>query len=168
VGVALGTGILLQAIDVSRYGGGRSILVDDPGFRLADSGPRTWTLAFVVLSLGGAVVLALPTVRQALVMTRVAGDPPRFDASRLVGAMVGLLGSSMLVGLTGVLYVRWLGVADGSSTNKLLLPAVGAAMSLAIGLIARAINAQLEAPPTVASPTVASSAGVPEPARGPL
>jgi hypothetical protein len=176
-----------------------------------------------VLSLGGAVVLALPTVRQALGMTRVAADGPRFDAGRLVGAMVGLGGSSMLAGLAGVLYVRWVGVADSGVASNLLLPALGAALlggvsvygsrggfagvilavglvvalnkwmpfgdgsfavhlglyavvilvglqvSWGIGMIARAIDAQREVPPTVsartvaptvAAPTVESSAGV--------
>jgi ribose transport system permease protein len=126
--LTLGAGTVLQAIYLSGYGGGGSILIDDPDVRLADADLRTWTLAFAVLSLGGAVVLALPAVGQALGMTRVAGDPPRFDASRLVAATVGLGGSSMLAGLAGVLNVRWLGVADGSSTVNLLLPALGAAL----------------------------------------
>jgi ribose/xylose/arabinose/galactoside ABC-type transport system permease subunit len=126
--LTLGVGTLLQAIYVSQYGGGRPIPLDGPGVQLDVSDMRTWTFGFAVLSLGGAVAVALPTVRQSLGITRVAGDAPRFDASRLVAATVGLGGSSMLAGLAGVLYVRWTGVADGSSTSNMLLPALAAAL----------------------------------------
>ena len=112
--LTVGVATLLEAIYLSGYGGGRAIPID-PDVRLADSDLRIWTVAFAVLSLGGAVALALPTVRQALGMTQVAADGPRFDAGRLVGAMVGLGGSSMLAGLAGVLYVRWRRLLRGPS-----------------------------------------------------
>jgi ribose/xylose/arabinose/galactoside ABC-type transport system permease subunit len=125
--LTLGVATLLQAIYLGRYGGGKPIVLT-PGSRLTNGDLRTWTLAFAVLSVGGAVVLAIPGVRRALGMTDVAGDPPRFNAHRLVGAVVGLGGSSMLAGLAGVLLVRWFAVADASSAANLLLPALGAVL----------------------------------------
>jgi ribose/xylose/arabinose/galactoside ABC-type transport system permease subunit len=207
--LTLGAGTALQAIFLSRYGGGKAIPLAGPDVRLSDSDLKLWTVAFAVVSLGGAVALALPAVRQALGMTRVAGDTAGYDTGRLFAAMLGLGGSSLLAGLAGVLYVRWAALADGSSTSNLLLPALAAALlggvsvyggrggfvgvilgvgmvvvlnswmpfvdtvsfaahlgffaatiivgllvSWAIELVARAIDAQREAPPTVGSSTV--------------
>jgi ribose/xylose/arabinose/galactoside ABC-type transport system permease subunit len=135
--VTLGVATLLQAIYLGRYGAGRSILVNTPDSRLTNSDLRTWTLAFAVLSVGGAVVLAIPAVRRALGMTEVTGDPPRFNAYRLVGAVVGLGGSSTLAGLAGVLLVRWTAVADAGSAGNLLLPTLGAVLLGGVSVFGR-------------------------------
>jgi len=64
-----------------------------------------WLGVFAVLSIAGAVAFAVPAVRAALTRNRVEpGDvPSRFTPGKLLGAAVGLIGSSALAGLSGVL-----------------------------------------------------------------
>jgi ribose/xylose/arabinose/galactoside ABC-type transport system permease subunit len=64
-----------------------------------------WLAVFVVLSIAGAVAFAVPAVRRALTRNRAEpGDVPgAFTPGKLLGAAVGLIGSSALAGLSGVL-----------------------------------------------------------------
>jgi ribose transport system permease protein len=64
-----------------------------------------WFAAFVVISIAGAVVLAIPPVRRLLSANRTATDPVRFGGAELIGALVGLAGSSLLAGLAGLALV---------------------------------------------------------------
>jgi ribose/xylose/arabinose/galactoside ABC-type transport system permease subunit len=81
-----------------------------------------WAATFVVLSLGGAAVLAVPGLRRSLGANRPGtGDPVRFSGLRLLGAMVGLAGSSALAGLAGLAIVAQSQGASVTSTNLLTL-----------------------------------------------
>ncbi len=64
-----------------------------------------WLAVFIVVSIAGAVAFAVPAVRAALTRNRAApGDVPgAFTPGKLLGAAVGLIGSSALAGLSGVL-----------------------------------------------------------------
>jgi ribose/xylose/arabinose/galactoside ABC-type transport system permease subunit len=81
-----------------------------------------WAAAFVVLSLGGAALFAVPAVRRSLGANRAgAGEPLRFSGGKLLGAMVGLAGSSALAGLAGLAIVAQSQGASVTSTSLLTL-----------------------------------------------
>jgi ribose/xylose/arabinose/galactoside ABC-type transport system permease subunit len=66
-----------------------------------------WVFAFVVLSVGGAVLFAVPAVRRFLSANRPAGgEAGAFSAPKLLGALVGVLGSSVLAGVAGIVLVQ--------------------------------------------------------------
>ncbi|MEJ3745830.1 hypothetical protein WEI85_21375 [Actinomycetes bacterium KLBMP 9797] len=85
-----------------------------------------WTLVFVAASVGGGVLWLVPGVRKALAANRTADDPVRFRPAKLVGALAGIGGSSLLAGLSGVVFVTYLGAATPSGDN--LLVAAGAVL----------------------------------------
>jgi ribose/xylose/arabinose/galactoside ABC-type transport system permease subunit len=72
-----------------------------------------WTVLFVLGSVAAGVVFAVPAVRAATSRNRVdpGTEPPRLGA-RLVGALIGLAGSSLLGGIAGVLSVLRLQAAQ--------------------------------------------------------
>ncbi|MGN9914398.1 hypothetical protein ACTMTJ_43390 [Phytohabitans sp. LJ34] len=86
-----------------------------------------WTLVFVAVSVGGGVLWQIPAVRAALGANRVQDDPVRFRSAKLMGALAGLGGSSLLAGLSGVVLVTYLGAASPVGGDNLLI-AVGAAL----------------------------------------
>lgn len=63
-----------------------------------------WFVIFLVLSLGGAALFAIPAVR------RLAGPegarPLRFSGRKLLAALLGMGGSTVLAALAGVVYVH--------------------------------------------------------------
>jgi ribose transport system permease protein len=83
-------------------------------------------LAVVLLaSIAGGLLWANPGVRRALGANRVAGNPVGFSAGRLVGAAVGLIGSSVLGGLGGVLFAARVGVGASAVDFNTLFLALG-------------------------------------------
>lgn len=83
-----------------------------------------WAVVVVLLSVGGGILFAVPAVRRLLTANRTdGGDPTRFSGRRLVGALVGLTGSSALAGLAGVLLTRYAAAAV-PTTDALTLTAV--------------------------------------------
>jgi ribose/xylose/arabinose/galactoside ABC-type transport system permease subunit len=81
-----------------------------------------WATAFVVVSIAGAVLFALPAVRRHLTANRpVAGgdDPGRWRPAKLVGALVGVTGSAVLAGVSGVLSVRLTSAAAFTENGQL-------------------------------------------------
>jgi ribose/xylose/arabinose/galactoside ABC-type transport system permease subunit len=99
-GLALVQGITLAAVDPS----GRLVPGD---VRLLNSG-ITWFVVFVLLSLAGGAILAVPPIRR-LVTGRTDTERVRAGGSLsragLVSALVGFGGSSLLAGGAGVLMV---------------------------------------------------------------
>jgi ribose/xylose/arabinose/galactoside ABC-type transport system permease subunit len=82
----------------------------------------TWFAVFLLLSLGGGGVLAVPSVRRLLGANRTTGgDAVRFTGRRLVGALVGFVGSSVLASLAGLALVVQLRVAFGGAGDLFLL-----------------------------------------------
>jgi len=86
-----------------------------------------WTLVFVAISVGGGVLWLIPGVRAALGANRGQDEPVRFSPAKLRGAVVGLGGSSLLAGLSGVVLVTFLGAASPVAGDNLLI-AAGAAL----------------------------------------
>jgi ribose/xylose/arabinose/galactoside ABC-type transport system permease subunit len=88
-----------------------------------------WLAVFVVVSIAGAVALAVPAVRAALSRNRFEpGDVPgRFTPGKLLGAAVGLIGSSALAGLSGVLLTERQAFASPNIGYVLLIYAAAAA-----------------------------------------
>jgi ribose transport system permease protein len=64
-----------------------------------------WFAVFVLISIAGGVVFAVPAVRRLLSANRAATDPVRFDGGKLLGALVGMTGSSLLASLAGLTLV---------------------------------------------------------------
>jgi ribose/xylose/arabinose/galactoside ABC-type transport system permease subunit len=87
-----------------------------------------WLAVFAVVSIAGAVAFAVPAVRAALTRNRVEpGDVPnRFTPGKLVGAAVGLIGSSALAGFSGVLLTERAAYATPNIGNALLIYAAAA------------------------------------------
>jgi ribose/xylose/arabinose/galactoside ABC-type transport system permease subunit len=113
------------------------------GFALVDAGARgtepltdrsdpPWVAvfaAFAVLSVAGGVLFAVPAVRRYLSASRPGGDPEagRFSSRKLIGALVGVGGSSVLATIAGILQAEWLG-ASTSYDNGLLVVALAAVL----------------------------------------
>jgi ribose/xylose/arabinose/galactoside ABC-type transport system permease subunit len=103
--VSLGGLALAQAVAFA--------VIDDPaGVALRDELPGLnraagWLTVFLVLSLGGAALFALPAVRRFF-GARTGTGPGRFSGARLVGALVGFVGSSALAGMAGIAMVSQL------------------------------------------------------------
>jgi ribose/xylose/arabinose/galactoside ABC-type transport system permease subunit len=91
---------------------------------------------FVIGSVGGGVLWLVPGIRGALGTTTEDGRPAGLGR-RLVAALVGLGGSSLLAGLAGVLYAGWVGAAAFNSTQLQLLIALGAVLLGGVSLTGR-------------------------------
>jgi ribose/xylose/arabinose/galactoside ABC-type transport system permease subunit len=87
-----------------------------------------WLAVFVVVSIAGAVAFAVPAVRAALTRNRAEpGDVPgAFTPGKLLGAAVGLIGSSVLAGFAGVLLTERTAFATPNIGNILLIYAAAA------------------------------------------
>jgi ribose/xylose/arabinose/galactoside ABC-type transport system permease subunit len=122
--VTLGGMAVAQAITFALLDG-RTVPI---GSRPAGTGMAVfWTLVFVAVSVGGGVLWLVPGVRATLGANRAPDDPVRFRPAKLVGALAGIGGSSLLAGLSGVVLVMYLGAATPASGDNLLL-AVAAAL----------------------------------------
>src|SRR5690606_20327162 len=88
--------------------------------------PAVWFAAFMVISIVGGVLFAIPAVRRSLSANRTTADPVRFGGGKLLGALVGFVGSSLLGGLAGLATTLQLGGAfvNGASNDYLLLGAL--------------------------------------------
>src|SRR6266540_1920456 len=72
-----------------------------------------WMVVFALGSIAGGVALAVPGIRAATSRNRLepGADPPRIGG-KLVGALVGLGGSSLLAGVAGILFAQRLRAAQ--------------------------------------------------------
>nr|BFE58756.1 hypothetical protein GCM10020063_032820 [Dactylosporangium thailandense] len=96
--VTLIGGLAASATVIGATGGKVTPLRDIP------DGPRwIWGIAFIVVSLAGGVVFAIPAVRRYLSANRPAGgETGAFSLAKLVGALAGVFGSSVLAAVAGV------------------------------------------------------------------
>ncbi len=122
--VTLAVGFVLTGVLISG-GVGVPLRREPPGTAIF----TVWLIVFALGSVAGGVVLAIPAVRAALSRNRPhPGDVPgRFSPGKLVGAAVGLIGSSALAGLAGVIGTHRLGfaqVTDGGTQLAYALAAV--------------------------------------------
>ncbi len=117
--VSLGGLALAQSIAVGLSDSRTVALPGGPDGALAG---WLWLAVFVLGSLAGGALFAVPGVRRAL----GAGDTaPGFRPSRLLGALTGFGGSSVLAALSGIVLVGRLGAAFAG--NDRLVIAVAAA-----------------------------------------
>ncbi|MFC4046186.1 hypothetical protein ACFO1B_47885 [Dactylosporangium siamense] len=117
-GVTLGGGFIVSAALLEATEG-RLVPVTGDG---RSSSFGVWAAVFVVVSLAGAVLFTLPAVRGFLSANRpVAGgdDPGRWRPAKLVGALVGVTGSAVLAGVSGVLSARLTSAAAFSDSGQL-------------------------------------------------
>ena len=104
-GLALTQGMLLAAI-----GSGGPQRLAREGWIRSDGAAAGWLVLFLLVSIGSAVVWSVPAVRRALSGNRVvAGEPPSPLGARLLGAVIGLGGSSLIAAAAGVLLVGGIG-----------------------------------------------------------
>jgi ribose/xylose/arabinose/galactoside ABC-type transport system permease subunit len=98
--------------------------------RLVDEYPTyVWFGLFAVVSVGGAALWLLPTVRRRLGASRRPVDPSRWAVLPLaVSALAGIAGSSLLGGLAGIAGLMRLGASDPSSGQFITLLALAAAL----------------------------------------
>jgi ribose/xylose/arabinose/galactoside ABC-type transport system permease subunit len=134
--VSLGAAALLQAAILAIYGT-QLMTLRTPDAQLSSGDFAVGTVLFVLLSLGGAVIFAVPAVRDALCANRAADAAPRFAVRRLSGALVGFAGSSALAGLAGVLLARRLMAAIPPIGSELLPMALGAALLGGVSIFGR-------------------------------
>jgi ribose transport system permease protein len=122
--VTLVCGFILQGVQLAGGLNGIALRVRPPSAGTF----WVWLAVFVVLSIAGAVAFAIPAVRAALTRNRPEpGEVPgRFTPGKLLGAAVGLIGSSVLAGLSGVLLTERTAFAGPNITNGLLVYAAAA------------------------------------------
>ncbi|MET7419825.1 hypothetical protein [Dactylosporangium sp. NPDC005555] len=97
-------------------------LVPVPRAARAVEGFGLWAVAFAVVSIAGAVLFALPAVRRLLSANRPVdgdADPSRWRPAKFVGALVGIVGSSVLAGVAGVLTARYTSAAAYAESGQL-------------------------------------------------
>ncbi|WFE26984.1 hypothetical protein O7623_27605 [Solwaraspora sp. WMMD791] len=82
-----------------------------------------WLLLFGVTTLGGALLWQVPAVRALLSANRSDGAPGGWSARRLVGAVVGFAGSSLLAALSGLVVATSMRAAGptGADLSRLAL-----------------------------------------------
>jgi ribose transport system permease protein len=115
--VTFASGMGVSAILISQASKG-TVRVEDVASR--DS-YLPWAIGFVVLSIAGGVLFAFPPVRRFLSANRPAGgEAGTFGGAKLVGALVGIVGSSALAALAGILQARYLGAALPYDTGLLV------------------------------------------------
>jgi len=125
--VTLTAGFAVQAVLIADSDGRTAPLRLEAGAGRPSFG--LWAVAFVVLSLLGAALFAIPRVRTLLSAARPAGgEAGAFGGAKLLGAAVGLLGSAVLAGAAGILQARY--VQSASPADSGLLPYALAAVLL--------------------------------------
>jgi ribose transport system permease protein len=118
---------LLQGILYTKTSGGETIPL---GGSSGKSFFVIFSIVFLVGSIAGGVAMALPAVRAALSRNRAPAPGETatgWSMGRLLGAGVGMIGSSALAGLAGVIIANRLAASSGVD-NGLLLEALVAAL----------------------------------------
>jgi len=154
VSIVLGAGALLGALTgllsapgwamglVGLAAGQAAIVAfaGEQGFALTRGGlPETtagviWLVAFVVVSVTEGVLFLLPAVRRFLGANRTGANPAEWRPARIVGAVIGLGGSSLLAGLSGIALVEVTRFSTPGLDSSRLLLAVGAALLGGVGV----------------------------------
>lgn len=129
-GLAVAQAVLLALSD------GKLVAVG--GQTLPTSGTSAlWVVLFIVLSIGGGALWLIPAVRHALGANRADADAATWRPARLVGALVGFVGSSLLAGLSGIALVGYLGAAYPFGDTTRLTLAVGAVLLGGVSVFGR-------------------------------
>ncbi|MFI5907671.1 hypothetical protein [Dactylosporangium sp. NPDC051541] len=120
--VTLMGGLIAQAIVLGASDAQTTVLKDRPQTYW------TWGVAFIVISIAGGAVFAIPAVRRFLSANRPAGgEAGAFTGPKLVGALVGVFGSSVAAGFAGVILTIALQAATPVD-NGFTLAALAAAL----------------------------------------
>lgn len=117
--VTLGGGFIVSAALLKATEGRLEPLTRDAR---ATDGFGLWATVFAVVSIAGAVLFALPAVRRLLSANRPLAsgdDPASWRPSKLLGALVGVVGSSVLAGVSGVLSTRLTSAAAFTDNGQL-------------------------------------------------
>lgn len=123
--VSLGGFLVVAALGVFLTTPGGFGLVSVPEFLRQ---PYPWLVAFLVFSLLGGIIFAIPAFRRLGVHR--AGAEPRFSGRYLFASIVGLSGSSLLAGMFG------LSLLSRTGTNDFLLPSLDGLQPLLLALAA--------------------------------
>jgi ribose/xylose/arabinose/galactoside ABC-type transport system permease subunit len=153
VSIVLGGGLLLGALVglLSAPGWAMSLaglaagqaaivaLVGDQGFPVTGEPPGTsaavvWLVAFVVVSVTEGLLFLLPAVRRFLGANRTGANSAEWRPARVVGAVIGLGGSSLLAGLSGIALVEATRFSAPGADGTRLLLAAGAALLGGVGV----------------------------------
>ncbi|MEU8007417.1 hypothetical protein AB0B66_40180 [Catellatospora sp. NPDC049111] len=107
-------------------------LSEAQGIPLRDGPSAEWTVwawaaLFVIGSLVGGAAFQGTALHRLLVVARTDGEVPRFAGKRLVGSVLGFVGSGLLAALSGVVLVGYLGGAFAATGDRFLV-AVAAAL----------------------------------------
>lgn len=89
-----------------------------------------WLLLFVVVTIGGGLLWQVSAVRTLLAANRSAGEPGGWSVHRLIGALVGFTGSSLLAALSGLVVVTGMRAAAPSGADLFRLTLVLAVVLL--------------------------------------
>jgi ribose/xylose/arabinose/galactoside ABC-type transport system permease subunit len=128
-GLAVAQAILLAFTD------GRSVAIG--GLAPSSGTAALWVVLFVVLSIGGGVLWLVPAVRQTLGANRPDADAATWWPARLIGALVGFVGSSLLAGLSGIALAGYLGAAYPFGDTTRLTLAAGAVLLGGVSVFGR-------------------------------
>jgi ribose/xylose/arabinose/galactoside ABC-type transport system permease subunit len=131
--VTLAAGFIMTGVLVSGTVGGVALRRGPPGPGIF----TVWLIVFAIGSVAGGVALTIPGIRAALSRNRPdAGDVPgRFSPAKLIGAAVGLVGSSALAGLAGVIGTDRLGFAQVTDGGTQLAYAMAAVLIGGVSLL---------------------------------
>jgi ribose/xylose/arabinose/galactoside ABC-type transport system permease subunit len=97
--------------------------LDPSGLVVADELPfplnnrESWFVIFLLVTLAGGALFAIPSVRRFFQAGRAGAGQVRFTGRKLVGALVGFVGSSALAGLAGIAFVAEIRFLDPGSLS---------------------------------------------------
>lgn len=126
--LTLGAAAVVTAIAIAN---GSEVRIITNG-RISTGWMTVIAVAFMVCSVAGGIVWLIPLVRNGL-----SAGPEQGTGQRLVAALVGIGGSTMIAALAGVVEAAWVTAADATSIYLNLYAALGAALLAGSSLIGR-------------------------------
>lgn len=87
-----------------------------------------WLACFVLISVAGGLLCLVPSVRRVLGGYRIAADDASWRGPRLVSALIGFTGSSLLAGVSGILFTNFLGSTSSVFSQGELMMVVSIAL----------------------------------------
>ncbi len=129
-GIAISSAIFMSLV------GTRGVIVPAVG-RPGTATAIGFMAIFVIGSLAGGVLFAIRAVRRTLSANRVSEDPAHFRVKKLIGALAGFTGSSLLAAVAGLMMAVTQGGVFGNASWQPLLVAAAVVLMGGVSVFGR-------------------------------